>query len=89
MLVCRMPHSPARWSPYGRPETSRLLKVDHYMWHVRIKMHLGGCTASSQKADAHTGVGGRQVLTRAVHYGRYGLPDFGVYTRRFEACCDW
>jgi hypothetical protein len=31
-----MPHSPTRWPPYGRPETSRLLKVDHYFLHVRI-----------------------------------------------------
>src|SRR5918995_6212114 len=28
-VVCRMPHSPARWPPYCRTETSRLLKVDH------------------------------------------------------------
>ena len=56
--VCRMPHSSARWPPYGRPETSRLLKVDYYMLHVRMEMHLGGCAASSQDTDAHTGVGG-------------------------------
>jgi hypothetical protein len=39
--VCRMPHSSARWPPYGRPEISRLIKVDHYMLDVRIKMRLG------------------------------------------------
>jgi hypothetical protein len=39
-LVCRMTHGPARWPPYGRPETSRLLKVDHNVLHVRIKMRL-------------------------------------------------
>jgi hypothetical protein len=57
-----MPHSPARWPPYGRPETSRLLKIDHYidhyMLHVRIKMRLGGCAASSQNTDADRGAGG-------------------------------
>jgi hypothetical protein len=52
-----MVHSPARWPPYGRPETSRLLKVDHYMLHVRIEMSLGGCAASSQNTDTDTGVG--------------------------------
>jgi hypothetical protein len=56
-VVCRMPHSPARWPPYGRPETSRLLKVNHYMLHVRIMMRLGGCAASSQNTDADTGGG--------------------------------
>jgi hypothetical protein len=52
-----MPHGPAHWLPYGRPETSRLLKVDHYMLHLRIKMRLGGCAASSQNTDTDTGVG--------------------------------
>jgi hypothetical protein len=46
-LVCRMPHCPTRWPPYSLPETSRLLKVNHYVLHVRIKMRLGGCAASS------------------------------------------
>jgi hypothetical protein len=54
-LVCRMPHSPARWLPYGRPETSRLLKVNHYIAHLRMKMGLGGCAALSQNIDADTG----------------------------------
>jgi hypothetical protein len=52
-----MPHSPARWPPYGLPETSRLLKVNHYMLHVRIMMRLGGCVAFSQNTDTDTGVG--------------------------------
>jgi hypothetical protein len=52
-----MPHSPARWPPYGRPETSRRLKVNHYMLQVRIKMRLGRRAASSQKTDTDTGVG--------------------------------
>jgi hypothetical protein len=52
-----MPHSPTRWLPYGLPETSRLLKVDHYMLHVRTEMRLGGCAASSQSPNVDTGVG--------------------------------
>ncbi len=52
-----MPHSPARWPLYGRPETSRLLKVNHYMLHVRIKMRLGECVAFSQNTDTDTGGG--------------------------------
>jgi hypothetical protein len=56
-LVCRMPHSPTRWTPYGRPETSRLLKVNHYLLHLRIMMRLGGWAASSQNTDTDTGVG--------------------------------
>src|SRR5215211_7154244 len=55
--VCRMPHSPTRWPPYGRPESSRLLKVSHYMLHVRIKMLSGGCVAFSQNTDTDTGGG--------------------------------
>ena len=51
-----MPHSPARWPPYGRPETSRL-NVDHYMLHMRIKIRSGGCVAFSQNIDTDTGVG--------------------------------
>jgi hypothetical protein len=54
---CRLLHRPARRTPYGRPETSRLLKVDHYMLHVSIKLRLGGCVAFSQKTDTDTGVG--------------------------------
>jgi hypothetical protein len=52
-----MPHSPARWPPCDRPETSRLLKVDHYMLHLGMKMRSGGCAASSQNDDADTGGG--------------------------------
>ncbi len=44
--VCRLLHSPARQTPYGRPENSRLLKADHYMLHVRIKMRLGAYATS-------------------------------------------
>jgi hypothetical protein len=46
-----MPHIPARWPPYGRPESSRLLKVNHYMLHVRIKMHSSHYAAPRQDAD--------------------------------------
>jgi hypothetical protein len=49
-----MAHSPASWLPQSRPETSRLLKVDHYMLHVRIKMRLVGWAATSQNIDADT-----------------------------------
>jgi hypothetical protein len=56
-MLCSLPHSPDRWPPYGWPETSRLLKVNHYLLHVRIKMRLGGCVASSQNDDADTGAG--------------------------------
>jgi hypothetical protein len=52
-----MVHSPARWPPYGRPETSRLRKVNHYMLHLRIMMRLGGCVAFSQNTDTDTRVG--------------------------------
>jgi hypothetical protein len=56
-LVCRMPHSPARWLPYSRPETSRLINVNHYMFHLRIMMRSGGCVAFSQNTDTDTRVG--------------------------------
>ena len=52
-----MPHSPARWPPYCRPETSVLLKVDHYMLHVRIKMRSGTYAPSPQDTD-YAGAGG-------------------------------
>ena len=50
-----MVHSPARWPPYGRPEISRLLKVDHYTLDVRIKMRLGQYAAPPQDAEAGEG----------------------------------
>jgi hypothetical protein len=52
--VCRLLHSPARWPSYGRPETSRLLEVDHYIAHVRIEMRLGGCAIFLQNTDTDT-----------------------------------
>jgi hypothetical protein len=82
--VCRMPHGPARWPPYGRPETSRLLKVDHFMLDVRIIMRLGGCAASSQNADVNTGGGVVRSLGPRVEYRRSGLPGIGVYISRSE-----
>jgi hypothetical protein len=48
---------PRSLAPYGRPESSRLLKVDHYILDARITMRLGGCVASSQNDDADTGGG--------------------------------
>jgi hypothetical protein len=56
-MECRMPHSPTRWPPYGLPETSRLLKVNHYMLHLRMKMRSGGSVAFSQNTDADRGAG--------------------------------
>ena len=53
-----MVHSPARLPPYGRPETSLLLKVDHYMLHVRIKMRSGQYAAPREDADTGGGVAG-------------------------------
>ena len=52
---CRIATLPGH--PMGRPESSRLLKVDHCMLHLRIKMRLGGCVASSQNTDADRGPG--------------------------------
>ena len=78
-----MVHSPARWPPYGRPETSRLLKVNHYLLRVRIKMRLGGCVLSRQDAD-YAGGGGGQEFRPRVCYERYGLPDTDVDVSHFE-----
>jgi hypothetical protein len=88
-LVSRMPYSPARLPPYSLPETFRLLKVDHYMLHLRIMMRLGGCAASSQNTDTDTGGQGSQAFRPPVHDERYGLPDIGVYISRFEDSCIW
>ncbi len=65
--VYRLLHSPARWAPYGRPETSRLLKDDHYMLHLRIKMRLGAYASSRQDTD-YAGAGGGQELRPRVCY---------------------
>src|SRR5918997_6557 len=80
-VVCRMVHSPARWPPYGRPETSRLLKVAHYMLHVRTEMRSDQYAAPRQDDDTGEGY---QELRPPAHYQRYGLPDMGVYISRFE-----
>ena len=73
-----MPHSPARWLPYSPPETSRLLKVNHYVLHVGMKMRSGGCVAFSQDTDTDTGAGGGQEFRPLVHDERYGLPGMDV-----------
>jgi hypothetical protein len=83
-----MPHSPARWPPYGRPETSPLLKADHYMLRVRMKMRSGAYASSRQDTD-YAGAGGGQELRPPVHDERYSLPDFGVCTSRFEGPHIW
>jgi hypothetical protein len=54
-LVRMMPHSPSLWPPYGRPESSRLLKVNLCMLHLRIMMHSGGCAALLQNAEMREG----------------------------------
>jgi hypothetical protein len=50
-LGCRLLHSPARCPPYGRPETSPLLKVDHYTLHVRIKRRSDAYASLRQDTD--------------------------------------
>jgi hypothetical protein len=55
-LVCRLLHSPARWPPYGRPETSRLLKADFYMLRIRIKMR-----SSNRRHPVRTLMRGRGI----------------------------
>jgi hypothetical protein len=80
-----MPNGPARWPPFGRPETSRLLELDHYMLHVSIKMRLGAYASSRQDTDTDTGAGGSQVLRPPVHDERYGLTDIDVYTSDLKA----
>jgi hypothetical protein len=76
-----MPHSPAHWPPYGRYTTSRLLKVNRYMLHMRIMMRSGAYASSRQGTD-YTGGGVVRSLGPRVDYRRYGLPDIGVCTRR-------
>jgi hypothetical protein len=66
-LVCRMPHSPARWPSYGLPETSRLLKIDHYIAHVRMKMRSDAYASSRQDADYAGGGGGQEFRPRVCY----------------------
>ena len=63
----RILHSPARWLPYGRPESSRFLKVDHYMLHLRIMMRSGAYVSSGQDTD-YAGAGGGQEFRPRVCY---------------------
>jgi hypothetical protein len=83
-----MPHSPARWPPYGRPETSRLLKVNHYMLHVHTKRRSGAYASSLQDTD-YAGAGGGQEFRPRVCYLRYGLPDIDGCKRRFKGPRIW
>jgi hypothetical protein len=50
-----MVHSPAHRTPYGRPETSRLLKADHYVLRVRMKMRSGQYAAPHEHANRGAG----------------------------------
>jgi hypothetical protein len=79
-----MPHSPARWPPYCRPETSRLLKVNHYMLHLRIMMR-SGAYASSRLDTDYVGVRGGQEFMGAVDYTKSGCPDIDARTSRFKS----
>ena len=83
-----MVHSPAHWPSYGRLEPSRLLKVDHYLLHMRIKMRSGAYASSRQGTD-YAGAGVVRSLGSRVEYRRSGLPDIGVSTRRFEGLYIW
>ena len=60
-----MVHSPARWPPYGRPETSRLLEDDHYTLHLRIKRRSDAYASLRQDTD-YAGAGGSQEFMGAV-----------------------
>jgi hypothetical protein len=71
----------SRWPPYGRPETSRLLKVDHYMLQVCTEMRSG--QYASPRQDANTGKGYQEFIG-AVCYQRSGCPELGVCTWLFE-----
>jgi hypothetical protein len=82
-LVCRMVHSSARWPPYGRPETPRRLKVDHYLSHTGIRMRSSHYAASPQDAD--TGAGGRQEFGTAGSITDPGHPGIGVCTSLLKA----
>jgi hypothetical protein len=88
-LVFKMSHSRALRPPYGRPESSRLLKVNHYMLDVRIKVRSGAYASSRQHTDTDTGGQGSQAFRPPVHDERYGLPDLVVCTRRSEGRRIW
>jgi|SRR5215208_732030 hypothetical protein len=78
-----MPYSPARWPPHGRTETSRLLKVNHYMLDVRIKMRLGAY--ASPRQDTHyTGVG-RSSWERPIIRGPAVLTSMCIHAAL--SCC--
>jgi hypothetical protein len=56
------------------------------MWCTGVKMRSGRYVAPRQ--DAKTGEGYQELRPR-VHDERYGLPDIGVCTRRFEVRYIW
>jgi hypothetical protein len=80
-LVCRLMHSPARWPLYCYSETSRLLKVNHYMLRTGIKMRSDQYTAPVRTLIRGRG---RQEFMGAVDYKRSGCPDRGVRRGHFE-----
>jgi hypothetical protein len=53
------------------------------MLRVRIKMRSGAYASSRQDTD-YTGAGGGQEFMGAVCYQRFGYPELGVRTSRFQ-----
>jgi hypothetical protein len=60
-----MPYSPARWPAYGWSESSRLLKVNHYMLHLHTKRRSGAYASFRQDTD-YAGAGGGQEFSPLV-----------------------
>lgn len=84
------PRPPALYAPWRirSLRTLRAQKVDHDASRTVIKKLSGAYPSSRQDTD-YTGGGGSQVLTGAVDYERYGLPDTDVCTRRSEGRYVW
>ena len=66
--------------------TLRAQTSDHYMLRVCIKKRSGQYAAPRQDAD--TGEGYQELRPRVL-YGRYGVPDMDVCTRRFKGRRIW
>ena len=86
--VCARPHSPARWPPYGWPETSRLLKGRPL--HV-ARAHndaLGRMRGTRREADVGVG-GSRSLRGRSITGGpavqRSMCPQAGCTASPLEA----
>jgi hypothetical protein len=82
-LVCRLMHSQARWPLYCCSATSRLLKVNHCMLHVRIKMRLGAYASSRQDTD-YAGAGG---VVRSFDPGSVRRAPVGLSSVCIQAIC--